>query len=115
MIVIERSRQLSATGRQPAQDERPFYPNSFVLDPNPLIYERVWLFYMNESFNLGSWLGRRQAFSALGGQGLFAETTCLLNIRDGRLYRTVSANWSDFCDQHIGVSRAHVDRLIQYR
>lgn len=72
-------------------------------------------FYMNESFNLGSWLGRRQAFSALGGQGLFGETTCLRHIRDGRLYRAVSANWSDFCDQHLGVSRAHVDRLIQYR
>jgi hypothetical protein len=68
---------------------------------------------MNESFNLGSWIGRRQAFNALSGQALSAETECLRYIRDNRLYLNRTANWPDFCDHYVGISRAQIDRTIQ--
>ncbi len=58
-------------------------------------------------------MGRRQAFNALAGRALHAETCCLRYIRENRLYREQSANWEDFCDSHVGISRAQIDRTIQ--
>jgi hypothetical protein len=65
-------------------------------------------------FQLGAWLGRRHAFSGLAGQSLAAEAHCLRHIRTARLYLAQSSNWPDFCTAVIGVSRAQVDRSIQF-
>jgi len=69
---------------------------------------------MNDSYNLGAWLGRRQGFHALSGQALSSDACCLRHIRDNRLYLAKTANWPDFCDQYVGIERSKIDRLIQY-
>src|SRR5882724_8997703 len=67
----------------------------------------------NQEFDLGAWIGRRQAFGALSGRSLAAEAHCLRLIRDRKLYLAHSPNWPDFCDRHVGISRATADRIIQ--
>ena len=66
------------------------------------------------SFELGSWIGRRQAFSALAGQSMAAQAYCLRQIREKKLYLSVTGNWPDFCVRRAGLSRAQADRIIQY-
>ena len=64
-------------------------------------------------FDLGTWLGRRQAFSMMSGKTSAADVECLRTIRDQRLYKARSERWGDFCAEHIGASKTQVDRLIR--
>ncbi|PWU09910.1 MAG: hypothetical protein C5B51_05295 [Terriglobia bacterium] len=66
------------------------------------------------NFDLGTWLGRRQAFGMMAGKATAADAECLRQIRDRRLYRSKTAKWSDFCAQYIGASKTHVDRMIRH-
>jgi len=65
-------------------------------------------------FDLGTWLGRRQAFSMMAGKATAADVECLRTIRDRRLYKARTERWGDFCAQHVGASKAQVDRQIRY-
>src|SRR3954466_10420617 len=65
-------------------------------------------------FNLGTWLGRRQAFSMMAGKASAADIECLRTIRNQRLYKSKKERWEDFCAEHVGASRTQVDRLIRY-
>ena len=65
-------------------------------------------------FDLGTWLGRRQAFSMVAGKASAADVECLRTMRDQRLYKSKNERWGDFCTEHIGASKTHVDRLIHY-
>jgi hypothetical protein len=67
-----------------------------------------------DSFDLGTWLGRRQAFGMMSGKTAAAEAECLRQIRDRKLYKSKSPNWDDFCTRYIGASRANVNRVIRY-
>jgi len=66
------------------------------------------------NFDLGTWLGRRQAFSMMAGKATAADVECLRTIRDERLYKAKSDRWGDFCSQYVGASKTQVDRLIRY-
>jgi hypothetical protein len=68
----------------------------------------------DRNFDLGNWLGRRQAFSMMAGRASAADIECLRTIRDQRLYKAKAQRWSDFCSQYVGASRPQVDRLIRY-
>ena len=65
-------------------------------------------------FDLGTWLGRRQAFSMMAGKATAADVECLRAIRDRRLYKARSERWDEFCAAHIGASKTQVDRQIRY-
>src|SRR5437867_8930161 len=68
----------------------------------------------SRDFDLGTWLGRRQAFSMIAGKASAADVECLRTIRDQRLYKSKNERWADFCSEHVGASKAQVDRLIHY-
>jgi hypothetical protein len=63
--------------------------------------------------DLGTWLGRNQAFGLLAGRcsAAFAET--LLEIKERKLHLATDGNWDDFCANRLGISRATADRLIR--
>ena len=60
---------------------------------------------------LGSLLGQRRAFAAVGGRCSAAHVQILRRIRDQKLYRSVAPSWRTFCAGHIALSRRHADRL----
>ena len=65
-------------------------------------------------FDLGTWLGRRQAFSMVAGKASAADVECLRQIRDRKLYKAKTVKWGEFCDQYIGASKSHIDSEIRY-
>jgi hypothetical protein len=65
-------------------------------------------------FDLGTWMGRRQAFSTVAGKASAADVECLRQIRDRKLYKAKTANWGDFCAQYVGASKSHIDSEIRY-
>ena len=64
-------------------------------------------------FELGAWLGRRQAFQMISGRCSAADVQCMRTIRDNRLYRAKNVDWSGFCDRFLGLTRSYADRLIR--
>jgi hypothetical protein len=65
------------------------------------------------SFELGQWLGRKQAFGLIAGKTAAAEVECLRRIRDGNLFRAKGVDWSGFCQQYAGVTSSYANRLIR--
>jgi hypothetical protein len=68
---------------------------------------------MDDVFDLGTWLGRKQAFAAMTGRCSAADAECLRTIRQKKLYRARGVTWEQFCAQYAGVSRALADDLIR--
>jgi hypothetical protein len=64
--------------------------------------------------DLGKWLGRRQAFALVAGRCSAADAECIRKMRAERNYRTLAPSWGEFCKQHLGISKAWADRIIQY-
>ena len=64
-------------------------------------------------FDLGAWLGRKQAFTLIAGRCSAATVVCLRKIREGKRYRALGLTWEQFCRQRAGVSRAYADKAIQ--
>jgi len=64
-------------------------------------------------FELGQWLGRKQAFGLIAGKTAAAEVECLRRIRDGSLFRTKGVDWSGFCQKYLGVTSSYANRLIR--
>jgi hypothetical protein len=67
-----------------------------------------------DHMELGTWLGRRQAFGLMSGKSAAADIQCLRHIRDRKLYRSEVATWKEFCTRYVGASKPQVDRQIQY-
>jgi hypothetical protein len=63
-------------------------------------------------FDLGQWIGRRQAFGFLAARCSAADAECLQRIRDGRLYRSHAKDWREFCEKQLHMSKSNVNRLI---
>jgi hypothetical protein len=66
----------------------------------------------SQAFDLGTWLGRKQAFGLMAGKCSAADAECLRNIREQKLYRSLHLNWDQFCHERIGISRPVVDKII---
>jgi hypothetical protein len=62
---------------------------------------------------VGTWLGRHQAFALLANKCSAADAACLRQIRDNKYYRTLGLNWDDFCSRHAGVDSRTADRIIE--
>ena len=67
----------------------------------------------DEVYELGQWMGRRQAFSLMAGKTAAADVECLRHIRENKLYQAKDLDWAGFCKQYAGISRAYADRLIR--
>jgi hypothetical protein len=65
-------------------------------------------------FNLGQWMGRREAFGLIAGRCSAAEVEILRKIRDERIYRNFNCDWGEFCPRHLHAARRSVDREIAY-
>jgi hypothetical protein len=65
-------------------------------------------------FDLGTWLGRRQAFSMMAGKASAADVECLRQIRDLKLYLVKTRTWGEFCSEFLGASKSHVNGEIRY-
>ena len=64
-------------------------------------------------FELGTWLGRRQAFGLMAGKAVAADVDCLRQIRDTKMYKSKCGDWGEFCTQYVGISKTYVNRLIR--
>jgi len=64
-------------------------------------------------FDLGKWLGRRQAFGLIAGRCSASEAECIRRIRNHRLYKTRAIQWGDFCESELGMSKTSADRIIR--
>ncbi len=71
---------------------------------------------IDDVFDVGALVGRRQAFALVAGRCSAADAEILSEIREKKLFRTMEATWEDFCAKRIGMTRSYVDRIIrQYR
>jgi hypothetical protein len=68
---------------------------------------------IDEAFDVGTWVGRRQAFALVAGRCSAADAEILFEIREKKLFRSVEQTWEDFCLKHLGMTRSYVDRVIR--
>jgi len=66
-----------------------------------------------EFLELGSWLGRKQAFAELAGRCSAADAECLRQVRHRKLHRKLKLSWREFCKQHLGMAGATADLIIR--
>jgi hypothetical protein len=67
----------------------------------------------DEVLDLGTWMGRKQAFASLAGGCSAADAECLRQMRDGKKYRALGMSWAEFCKQRIGTTRQTADQVIK--
>ena len=58
-----------------------------------------------EAYNLGTWMGRKQAFTSLAGRCSAADAECLRQIRDQKQYRALRMIWAEFRKRRVGLAR----------
>jgi len=66
-----------------------------------------------QSVELGTWLGRGQAFGLVANMSLAAQAQCLRTVREAGSYKQLELTWEEFCLQYVGLSRRRADELIQ--
>ena len=69
---------------------------------------------MNNVLDLGTWVGRKQAFSLVAGKCSAADAECLRKMKECKGYVTLGMTWDQFCREHLGVSRQTAERVIRY-
>jgi hypothetical protein len=62
---------------------------------------------------LGTWIGRQQAFATIAGGCSAADAECLRQMRDQKTYRELGLKWTEFCKQRLGMSQPTVDKIIR--
>jgi len=71
---------------------------------------------IDDAFDVGTWVGRRQAFALVAGRCSAADAEILFEIREKKLFRSIEETWEDFCIKRVGMTRGYVDRIIrQYK
>jgi hypothetical protein len=68
---------------------------------------------IDDAFDVGTWVGRRQAFAFVAGRCAAADGDVLYEIRERKLFLTIEKTWEDFCLKRLGLTRSYVDRLIR--
>jgi hypothetical protein len=67
---------------------------------------------MIQGVELGTWLGRREAFAQLAGRCSAADAECIRRMREERQYRELGLNWEQFCQRKLGISKRGADLII---
>ena len=70
---------------------------------------------IDEVFDVGTWVGRKQAFALVAGRCSAADAEILFEIREKKLFRTIEPTWEDFCLKRLGMTRSYVDRVMRQR
>ena len=65
-----------------------------------------------DTIDLGTWIGRGQAFGAIASGCTAAQAECLRQISESGIYKQTGLGWDEFCQEYIGLSRQRVDTLI---
>lgn len=65
------------------------------------------------AYELGTLVGRHQAFGAIAGRCSAADAATLLRIREKKLWRGYASTWSGFCEDQLRISHSQANRLIQ--
>lgn len=68
---------------------------------------------LEDAVELGTWMGRKQAFSLIAGRCSAADAECIRRMRVDRAYRTLGLNWDKFCRERLGISRATADLIVR--
>ena len=68
---------------------------------------------MEDAFDIGTWVGRKQAFAVVAGRCSAADAEILLEIREKKLFRAIAQTWEEFCVERLGLTRGYVDRIIR--
>ncbi len=67
----------------------------------------------SDRFEAGCWLGRAQVVAAMANQCSFAQAECLRKLKESNAHQALGLTWEEFCSQHVGLSRARADAIIQ--
>lgn len=67
----------------------------------------------NAIFDLGTWLGRIQAFRLIASRCSVADIEALSEIYNKKLYRTLNMTWERFCIECLGITSRWADTLIR--
>ena len=67
-----------------------------------------------EMMELGTWLGRHQAFGLIANRCSAADAECLKQMRDSGYYKTLGLTWAKFCEERAGIGRGYANRLIDH-
>ena len=62
---------------------------------------------------VGTWIGRHQAFGLIASKCSAADAACLREIRDNKHYRVLGLTWDEFCSRHAGVDHRTADRIVE--
>ena len=68
---------------------------------------------LQDGVELGTWLGRRQAFSIVAGRCSAADAQCLRELRESKQYKKLGLTWEECCKQKAGLSRSTADEIIR--
>jgi hypothetical protein len=66
-----------------------------------------------DALEIGTWLGRRQAFSLIAGRCSAADAKCLRELRESKKYKLLGLTWEQCCKQRAGIGRSTADEIIQ--
>ena len=65
------------------------------------------------TFELGAWTGRSQAFRLVATQCGAADAQCLKTLKESGGYKLLGMNWEDYCSKHLGIHRSTAEEIIQ--
>lgn len=65
------------------------------------------------AYELGTLVGRHQAFGLIASRCSAADANTLLHIREKKLWRNYAPTWGQFCENHLRISQGHANRLIR--
>jgi hypothetical protein len=69
--------------------------------------------HLEEAVEVGTWLGRRQAFSIVAGRCSAADAQCLRELRVSKKYKLAGLTWDECCRQHAGIARSSAEAIIR--
>jgi hypothetical protein len=67
---------------------------------------------IDELIDLGTWIGRKQAFGTMAGRCSAADAACLMKLKEEKKNLAVGLSWQEFCPKYLGISRSQADRII---
>jgi hypothetical protein len=68
---------------------------------------------LQDAVDLGTWMGRKQAFSLIAGRCSAADAECIRQMRSKRAYRALGLNWDKFCRERLRICRATADLIVR--
>jgi hypothetical protein len=66
----------------------------------------------DDVYELGTWIGRRQAFAAIAGSCSAADAESLRQVRNRKQYRALGMSWKEFCQERVGIDRKTAEQII---